>query len=362
MSEYRSTNSDAYWDFRFSDNWEKNEGPRQSRFFSRLTLANLPAWMLKQIRRDRLTIADWGCAQGDGTNVWASYVDPGQLVGIDFSGVAIEQATKRYPAIRFLAENWLGSTINASQVYDIVFSSNTLEHFHKPYEVLEIVASHATKAVILALPFIEIDRIDEHFFTFLPENIPLELGNGFRLVWSRVVDCSYVPEALWGSNQIFLIYANTEWLKPLMLTLSDCELGQEDTATAICKQGQNLAEHERQIERLEQELEVCHSHMAQQGRDIEARDTLVTHLGQEIAECNVKLAQAQQECAVQTEANRELDKEVFAQRLKIVSIESEMQNYIAITNQIKMSRSWRLTMPLRWLVRLLRRILYSRRN
>src|SRR5574338_1463750 len=194
MSNSMNINTDGYWNHRFAVDWETCEGPRQSRFFARLAIENLPKWLLDQLGRQPLTLADWGCAQGDGTDVWASQMDPRRLVGIDFSKVAIEQAERHYPAIRFLAENWIEAGPEDVECYDMVFSSNTLEHFHRPYEVLQVLSARARKAVILALPYRELERIDEHFYSFLPNNLPLVLSNGFRLSWSRVVDCKGLPK------------------------------------------------------------------------------------------------------------------------------------------------------------------------
>ncbi len=152
MTELLNINSESYWDGRFSKDWDTCEGPRQSRFFARLAIENLPSWLIDQIRHQSLTLTDWGCAQGDGTDVWASYVESQQLIGVDFSRIAIEQAMGRYPAIRFLAENWLDESVGEIESSDIVFSSNTLEHFHKPYEVLLAICKRAKKAIVLALP------------------------------------------------------------------------------------------------------------------------------------------------------------------------------------------------------------------
>ena len=68
MTDATHINTDHYWDGRFSTDWETFEGPRQSRFFARLAVENLPRWLLDEIRRHHLRVADWGCAQGDGTD------------------------------------------------------------------------------------------------------------------------------------------------------------------------------------------------------------------------------------------------------------------------------------------------------
>lgn len=234
-------NSDAYWNTRFGENWESYAGPLQSRFFAKIAIEYLPNWLIEQLKRQFLTLADWGCAQGDGTDVWASYVDAQQIVGIDFSSVAIKQASQRYPAIRFANEDWLTMSSDEGEIYDVVFSSNTLEHFHRPYEVLRTIGNRAKKAIVLALPYQEMDRIDEHFFSFLPGNIPLKLTNGFRLIWSRVVDCRTLPNTLWNGDQVILVYAAPNWLDDLELTLNDCNISQIDTTSEIKYQSNELA-------------------------------------------------------------------------------------------------------------------------
>lgn len=262
MSNNSVINSDSYWDDRFSSDWETNEGPRQSRFFARLAIENLPSWLIENVRSQSLTLADWGCAQGDGTDVLGAHVDPKQLVGVDFSEVAIQQAARRYPSIRFSTENWLDKTSGAVEHFDVVFSSNTLEHFHGPWEVLESLGTRAKKAVVLALPYREMDRIDEHFYSFLPSNVPIALSNGFRLVWSKVIDCSRVPNTLWGGEQIFLVYAEKSWLDSLQLTLGDSKLERDDAASVLSDLHQEVAARDKQIAHLTREAAVRDNQMA----------------------------------------------------------------------------------------------------
>lgn len=240
MIDITPINSGKYWDTRFVENWESFDGPSQSRFFAQIAIENLPPWLFNQLKSKSLKLADWGCAQGDGTNVWVNYIDVKQLTGVDFSSVAIEQAAECYPSIRFTNENWLTKNEGQREFFDIVFSSNTLEHFHNPYDVLRELSKRAKKAVILALPYRELDRIDEHFFSFLPENVPIVLSNGFRLIWSRVVDCHSLPNSLWGGEQIILLYADSNWIDGLGLTL--CDITIEQTSILKPDNEQILAE------------------------------------------------------------------------------------------------------------------------
>ena len=306
MTDIDIINSDSYWNTRFAENWEACEGPKQSCFFTRIAVEHLPLWLIEQLKRQSLTLADWGCAQGDGTNVWASYIDAQQIVGVDFSSVAIEQAVQRYPAIRFINEDWLEEGGDQRETFDVVFSSNTLEHFHKPYDTLHAICGRAKKAIVLALPYKELERIDEHFFSFLPENIPLQLANGFRLVWSQIVDCRPLPKTLWSGDQVILTYANPSWFDSLGLRLSDCRIEQFDAATEIDYLNIILAERDEQNASLT--------------RSIAERDEQNASLTQSIAEWDEQNARLTQSIAERDEQLRlaqsyEIDKEIYIAQL-----------------------------------------------
>ncbi|MFZ6732639.1 methyltransferase [Undibacterium sp. Ji42W] len=256
-------NSRAYWDARFENDWVACQGDKQSRFFASIAIQQLPGWLLDQIRQEKLRVADWGCAQGDGTDVWASYVPAEQIKGVDFSAAAIQQAHVRYPALAFANTDWLTSSPLNQDVFDVVFSSNTLEHFHQPYQVLQTLSQRASKALVLALPYRELERESEHFYSFLPENIPLQLENGFSLVWAKVLDCRLLPNSLWQGEQIILMYADMGWLKKLGLRLSHVHMVQTDVQSEQIQLQTSLSECQLQLQHAQQtqkslELESVH--------------------------------------------------------------------------------------------------------
>jgi SAM-dependent methyltransferase len=269
-------NSNAYWDARFGGDWQASHGSEQSRFFSNVALRALPEWMTREIRRDRLTIADWGCGEGDGTDVWAACASVEQITGVDFSTVAIDTAKKRYPQITFFAENWL-SPDSSDRHFDVVYSSNVVEHFHDPRKVLRTLCQRAKRAIILALPYRESSRIDEHFFTFTPNNIPLSLDNGFRLVFSKVIDCSKLAESYWRGEQIILIYINSSWGDALNLTLNE-SLTESDAKDAELESlKSSVIEKEERIARLIVEQNEREKHFMMQLRD--AQNELIAERG-----------------------------------------------------------------------------------
>ena len=332
MKAKDTINSNSYWNVRFAENWESCQGPAQSRFFARLAIENLPRWLIDQLQRKPMTLCDWGCAQGDGTDVWASYVDSDRITGVDFSAIAVEQAAQRYPAIRFLNQNWLEAQQDELPVFDVVFSSNTLEHFHRPYAVLKTLCSRATKALVLALPYREIDRHHEHFFTFLPDNIPTVIGGGFRLVWSRVVDCRQLHKNFWDGDQIVLVYAETSWLDSLGLTLQDFCIEQSGSAAEIASLNQALVERDRQIASLNQAVAERDGQIASLNEAVTEREVRINSLNQAVAERDGQIANLNQ-------AVTERDGQV-----------SKLNNEVT---KIRQSTSWRITAPVRQVKRLI---------
>ena len=318
MKAKDTINSNSYWNARFAENWEPCQGPAQSRFFARLAIENLPRWLIDQLQREPMTLCDWGCAQGDGTDVWASYVDSDRITGVDFSAIAVEQAAQRYPAIRFLNQNWLEAQQDELPVFDVVFSSNTLEHFHRPYAVLKTLCSRATKALVLALPYRELDRHHEHFYTFLPDNIPTAINGGFKLVWSRVVDCRQISNTLWGGDQIVLVYANSDWTDALRLTLRDFGIEQSDFAAKIVSLNQAVAERDGQIANLNQA--------------VTERDGQIDSLNEAVTEREVRI--------------NSLNQAVVERDGKISKLNNEV-------TKIRQSTSWRITAPVRQVKRLI---------
>ncbi len=318
-------NSDTYWDDRFEEDWESKQGPAQSRFFARIAIENLPRWLIEQLQRQSLTLCDWGCAQGDGTDVWASYMDSARITGIDFSSIAIGQAANRYPAIKFLNENWLGDQSNNPSAFDVVFSSNTLEHFHKPYDVLKVLCARAAKAVALAIPYRELDRYSEHFYTFLPENIPANIGDGFRMVWARVIDCRHLPNTYWSGEQIILVFAKSEWVDDLGLTLHDLFIEQTDYVSEIASLNQAVADRDGQIASLNQTVADRDGQIASLNQTVADRDGQIASLNHTVAERDIRIAD-------------------LTYSTKIAQ---------ARCQELMASTSWRITAPMRILKRLI---------
>ena len=322
-------NSEKYWNQRFAiGDWESNFGREQSRFFARIAIENLPEWFRHYVNTSQVRICDWGCAEGDGTDILASYFGTKQVQGVDFSEAGIQKAQKYYPELTFKSEDWLKMKVPNHPRYDVVFSSNTLEHFSQPQEVFRTLAAYAKKMVVLLVPFREFERIAEHHYTFLAENIRTVLFSDFVLVNAKVIDTVGFKPNYWNGEQILLIYARTEWISNTGLTLSqifiDVKLGQilREKEQAMQALSAQLMEKEQAVQALGAEL-VEKEHAL--GAELVEKEQAVQALGVELVE---------KEQTVQVLTTQVEEKKQTVQTLTTLVHEKE-QTIQSLTTQVK---------------------------
>jgi len=219
-------NSKEYWEQRFQTDWRNSGGPSQSRFFSRVALDNMPDWFVRMARIDHLTVCDWGCAEGSGTSELAAGLSV-PVTGVDFSADAIASATSAHGHLKFLCRDVL---VEDMPIYDIVFSSNTLEHFQEPWRIFDRLSGFARLHVVMLLPFEEYQRISEHFHTFDANDMAFTRGE-FVLTHAAVEDLSGKEASYWNGKQILVIYTRADALQQSGITLANIRIdGQSTTA------------------------------------------------------------------------------------------------------------------------------------
>ncbi len=249
MNPPPEVNSRDFWEERFTQSWRADHGPEQTRFFGQLALATLPGWLRRQVQQQRLSVCDWGCAFGEGTAVLAQGLGTA-VSGVDFSEAAIAQARLRHPALEFRCEDWLagdaGEPRDGAGTYDIVFSSNTLEHFEEPWTVFACLAERARGHVVLLLPFREpvATRYFEHRVSFEPVNVPLVPFDGWMLVDAVLSDLG--PSPFWQGQQALLVYSRAWQLAALGLSDGDCVASRLAAPAAGAAPAPALAEALRQ--------------------------------------------------------------------------------------------------------------------
>ncbi|GAB2503092.1 glycosyltransferase [Lysobacter humi (ex Lee et al. 2017)] len=247
-----SINSRDYWNTRFQTDWTQNEGPAQTRFFALLAIDAMPGWFKARVRSGRLDVCDWGCAEGEGAALLAEALAV-PVTGIDFSAEAIARAQAKFPNVRFEATDWLSR--EPEPLFDVVFSSNTLEHFHEPWSVFDRIAGFARRYVALMLPYREVDRHPEHFAGFAPDTMPA-MRAGWVLVHSSVIDAAQVDPALWPGEQILAIYARPEELEAIRLPLAALHIAADERPGDAGAEPRRVTLDTRAIER---RLETMHA-------------------------------------------------------------------------------------------------------
>lgn len=207
-------NSRDYWEHRFQTDWHARQGGEQTRFFAELLVSLLPEWFTADVRRGRLSLCDWGCAEGEMV-AYLGQIFHGQTVaGVDCAPAAIDRARAQYPAHDFSAADWLAADA-ALPSYDVVVTSNVLEHFHDPIRILrEVLARVADKYLVVLVPFAEDPaKMDaEHFFRFLKNNLPLAWDDWVCAAF-EVVTTTHRHATHWYGDQALIIYAKAAWLR-----------------------------------------------------------------------------------------------------------------------------------------------------
>ncbi len=355
MTVYRMVlmNSKDYWNNRFRTDWEAKNGRRQSAFFARLAVRNLPVWFLHHIRTARYTICDWGCAQGDGTGVLAGLFGRNVITGIDFSPVAIETARQSYPRIRFQAEDWLTDSTNSIH-YDVVFSSNTLEHFHQPDEVLPHLWARTARFLVLLLPYREFVRDPEHHHTFEQGNIRILPAADMLLVHAAAVDATDITPYYWDGEQILLIYARLPLVMQMGLVLEDVSLlgiGPREIngriQQAVSARDIRIHDLVQRTSEQDQQLAERNQQLAEQDQQLAERNQQLAEQEQQLAERNQKAAALNNKLEDQKQEADRLHETVDILNRKIQQLNLAVSNHERMLTDMQHSASWKVTAPLR---------------
>lgn len=192
-------NSKEYWNYRFENDWEERGGLIQTRAFIQLMINHLPDSVIDYLDSRRVTVLDWGCGIGVGVKEFAERFKKASVAGLDFSDVAIEKSKKLFPQFEFIA----GSLDTHRKRYDVIYSSNCLEHFKDPYPWMKQILSYTNKYAIFLVPYNEkIKEYDEHMFSFTEKSFYPKFY-GFNKIFEKVID--ECPNC-WVGQQILVIY------------------------------------------------------------------------------------------------------------------------------------------------------------
>lgn len=292
----KEINSKEYWDTRFnSGDWDEKDGPAQSLFFYNLAAKCFPAWFTRDINTNHLSVCDFGCAEGDGAAVLGKLFPSSDVWGLDISEAAVSLARERYPRHSFIC----GDIDKIENSFDVMFSSNTLEHFKNPMDVFSKITAHSKKYAVLLIPFREQDLIDEHFSSFDYSSFPLEFGD-FSLVHFKELDCraEEMENTMWNGFEILVIYQRrgTEGFKKR--SLAGLEGGSFDA----------LLDSRRQLSERNAEISAAQKAAEDLNEEIRGREEIIASLNERAEEDRNAIRQIQFEAAQHKQAALDLRK------------------------------------------------------
>lgn len=193
-------NSKEYWDYRFDNNWIDRNGINQTELFMDLLLSHFPE-TINQYLLNKHSVLDWGCGIGIGVKTLANKFPNCVISGMDLSESAIEQSKALYHQYEFIAAD----IAKTKKKYNVIVTSNVLEHFSDPHSMIKELIKKSNKYVVILVPYNEThvggDNA-EHQYSFNDESFPSEL-NGFKLSNKVVIsDC----HGCWLWEQVLVVY------------------------------------------------------------------------------------------------------------------------------------------------------------
>ena len=185
-----------WWEIYFSvgGGWEMNGGRRQTRVFAEHFTRHF-----KIDRNSSFSLLDMGCALGDAIRHFSIVFPNAVLHGIDFSETAIERCRKEMGDMATFA---VGDMMDIRGQYDIIYCSNSLEHFADYDAKARKLLEHGTRLCIL-VPFEEMkngqplrpDPNEHHQATFHRDSFNFLIQEGLA---HRISTAVFSCPGAWG--------------------------------------------------------------------------------------------------------------------------------------------------------------------
>ena len=197
-------NLKSWWEEYHSKYWDARHGSSQTAHFMERLLEGLSPAEWEFLKGGDLEVLDWGCAFGEGVVCLARAFSGCSVAGLDYSEQAIEVARSRYPRLEFI-QNSEGSIPRA---FDVIVTSNCLEHFADP---LAIVSNHLDSCrdlYIALVPYREEPLCEFHAVRFDDDTFPERLGD-FERIQFRLIE---TEAQYWPDPQLLVVYASPRYL------------------------------------------------------------------------------------------------------------------------------------------------------
>jgi O-antigen biosynthesis protein len=316
----KKINSNDYWDERFDTDWEVYNGQAQTTFFINLLIDHLPTWLQNDLKTNEVLICDAGCAEGQGTNLFKKQFPKIRIEGIDFSEVAINKAKEMYPELSFKKDD----IYQLENDYEVIFVSNVLEHFEEPFTLIKNLLNKAQQHLIIMVPFQEVERLKEHFFTFDYKNFPIKM-NDFTMSYFKEIDCRLLENSHWNGKQAIIIYTKDS-LFNLNMHLDSIDLNKDD---------ENYSHQvDEKLKTLTNKIETLSNWGTSLQQEVENRDSIITEQNKKLDELSNWGTSLQQEIENRDSIIIEQNKKLEELSNWGTSLQQEVENRDSTINEL----------------------------
>ncbi len=194
-------NDQNYWEKQFSNCVEIRMKLAQANFFYKTFKKLFPLQLQKEINIKNSSCCDFGCGLGNFTSCLHEIFPNVELYGVDYSKNAISYGSKHFQNVKFINT----SLDNLNKNFDIMVTSNTLEHFSNPDKIMKQLLSHTNKIFMMLVPYEEMELYQEHLFSFQKSFFKRNV-NDFELIYLKSIDLSCSFNTMWLGKQVLAIY------------------------------------------------------------------------------------------------------------------------------------------------------------
>lgn len=198
-----STNSKQYWNFRLKYAWTFVSGPFQTLLFAASAFANSK---IKDLKIN--SVLDYGCGTGDSSIVFKIFFKKAKIYLYDLSDSGAKSGLVKYS--RFIEVYSIKKKIK----YDLVYSSNVIEHVSDVKIIVESMIKLSKKYILIQCPWKEFHPLNykkispknphgEHVHTIDIQFLKKNLFIYKNFLWSYKI--GIVPMAWHGGKQVFVL-------------------------------------------------------------------------------------------------------------------------------------------------------------
>lgn len=197
-------NSKEFWENEFKTSWTIGiDGRKQTQVFAEISYGILSKDLKEEFLKLDNAFIDWGCALGQGCQYFLSRIAfKSRIIGIDISNEAIKQCKLGFGTYSYIS--FYNNLNEIKDNIDLIYTSNTLEHFYNPEEKIKMLLNYTKKFLIILVPYNQ--KVgNEHFFMFT-EKFFMDMRKKYNLKLRQYTVITPIDEFYSPCHQVFVVF------------------------------------------------------------------------------------------------------------------------------------------------------------